>query len=182
MKTTLTALLISASLPAAAFAQATYDPAQPVMAQPAAQDPALTGQAAAPSVDASLTASVDPESTVPPEVKQIQDTWAVIKYQTPEADQEAAITALAAQAHQVTQALGGKPEAKVWEAIVLSTKAGIAGGVGALDDIRTAKNLLEDVIASAPDTLHGSAYTSLGTLYYKAPMWPVSFGDNAKAI
>ena len=27
----------------------------------------------------------------------------------------------------------------------------------------------------------GSAYTSLGTLYFKAPSWPISFGDDKKA-
>lgn len=173
MKTILTALLAFTALPVAAVAQ-TASVSQPDVAT-------LAGQTAAPSVDATLAASVDPSSKVPPEVKQIQDKWAVIKYQTAESEQEAAITALADEAHQVTKTLGGKPEAEVWEAIVLSTKAGIAGGVGALEDIRAAKTLLEHVIATAPDTLNGSAYTSLGTLYYKAPAWPVSFGDNAKA-
>lgn len=37
------------------------------------------------------------------------------------------------------------------------------------------------MVAVKPDTLHGSAYTSLGSLYYKAPAWPISFGDNKKA-
>ena len=29
--------------------------------------------------------------------------------------------------------------------------------------------------------LDGSAYNSLGVLYYKVPGWPVGFGDKAKA-
>jgi Tfp pilus assembly protein PilF len=32
-----------------------------------------------------------------------------------------------------------------------------------------------------PNALQGSAYTSLGTLYFKVPGWPVGFGDDDKA-
>ena len=32
-----------------------------------------------------------------------------------------------------------------------------------------------------PNALEGSAYTSLGSLYYKVPAWPIGFGDNGKA-
>jgi tetratricopeptide (TPR) repeat protein len=31
------------------------------------------------------------------------------------------------------------------------------------------------------NVLDGSAYNSLGVLYYKVPGWPVGFGDKAKA-
>ncbi len=32
-----------------------------------------------------------------------------------------------------------------------------------------------------PQALQGSAYTSLGSLYYQVPGWPVGFGDDDKA-
>jgi len=32
-----------------------------------------------------------------------------------------------------------------------------------------------------PAALRGSAYTSLGALYYKVPGWPIGFGDHDKA-
>ena len=32
-----------------------------------------------------------------------------------------------------------------------------------------------------PAALRGSAYTSLGALYYKVPGWPIGFGDRDKA-
>ena len=32
-----------------------------------------------------------------------------------------------------------------------------------------------------PNAMSGSAYTSLGTLYYSVPGWPVGFGDSDKA-
>jgi len=32
-----------------------------------------------------------------------------------------------------------------------------------------------------PNALNGSIYTSLGSLYYKVPGWPIGFGDKKKA-
>ncbi len=46
--------------------------------------------------------------------------------------------------------------------------------------MKEAKGLFEEVIAQEPNTLEGSALTSLGTLYYKVPGWPVAFGDKEK--
>lgn len=47
--------------------------------------------------------------------------------------------------------------------------------------MKEAKVLLEQVIEKAPETLDGSAYTSLGSLYYQVPGWPIGFGDDDKA-
>ena len=47
--------------------------------------------------------------------------------------------------------------------------------------VKESKALLEKVIDSAPKTLDGSAYTSLGSLYYKVPGWPIGFGDDEVA-
>ncbi|MDW1892551.1 hypothetical protein R7O12_25450, partial [Vibrio sp. Vb1574] len=58
---------------------------------------------------------------------------------------------------------------------------GAQGGLGALSLAKEAKSLLEGVIATSPQTLDGSAYTSLGSLYYKVPGWPIGFGDDDKA-
>src|SRR5690606_2049518 len=73
------------------------------------------------------------------------------------------------------------PELKVWLAINKSSLAGVKGGLGALSLVKEAKLLYEEVIDPAPNTLDGSAFTSLGTLYYKVPGWPVAFGDDVKA-
>ena len=40
---------------------------------------------------------------------------------------------------------------------------------------------IEQVTATVPAVLDGSIYTSLGSLYAKAPGWPLSFGDRKKA-
>ena len=36
-------------------------------------------------------------------------------------------------------------------------------------------------MALDPNALSGSAYASLGSLYYQVPGWPIGFGDNEKA-
>ncbi|WP_343231049.1 tetratricopeptide repeat protein [Variovorax sp. WS11] len=41
--------------------------------------------------------------------------------------------------------------------------------------------MYEEAIRINGDVLDGSAYNSLGVLYYKVPGWPVGFGDKAKA-
>jgi len=40
---------------------------------------------------------------------------------------------------------------------------------------------LEKALSLDDKALDGSAYTSLGTLYYSVPGWPVGFGDDDKA-
>lgn len=114
-------------------------------------------------------------------VRPIQDTWADIKYHTPEKQQAERYHSLAQQAHRLSESLGGRPEPLIWEAIVLSSEAGAEGGLGALSLAKEAKRLLESAIKLDDKALSGSAYTSLGTLYAKVPGWPIGFGDKTKA-
>ena len=69
----------------------------------------------------------------------------------------------------------------IWSAIVKSTWAGAKGGLGALGLVKEAKAKLELALKQDPKALDGSAYTSLGSLYYQVPGWPVGFGDDEKA-
>ncbi|MCF5879317.1 tetratricopeptide repeat protein, partial [Aeromonas veronii] len=55
------------------------------------------------------------------------------------------------------------------------------GGGGALGLVKEAKAKLELALKQDPKVLDGSAYTSLGSLYYQVPGWPVGFGDDEKA-
>jgi tetratricopeptide (TPR) repeat protein len=115
-------------------------------------------------------------------LKELQDEWARIKYQTPgEASQGRAIEQLSLRAAEFARAYPSSPEIKVWQAIIIATKAGINGGLGALGDAKEAKALLEQVEKAAPETLDGSVFTSLASLYYKVPGWPIGFGDDEKA-
>ncbi|HSG93105.1 MAG TPA: hypothetical protein VK999_05275, partial [Methylotenera sp.] len=69
----------------------------------------------------------------------------------------------------------------IWRGIIHSSYAGIKGGMGALSLAKTAKADLEAALKLDDKALDGSAYTTLGTLYFKVPGWPLGFGDDDKA-
>lgn len=115
------------------------------------------------------------------DVQQLQTRWADIKYQLPQAEQEKAFELLLSEAETLRNANPDKPAYLIWEGIIRSTYAGAKGGLGALEQVKLARKLFEQSIAIAPDALAGSAYTSLGSLYYQVPGWPVGFGDDKKA-
>ncbi|OUM00976.1 hypothetical protein A8M77_18500 [Variovorax sp. JS1663] len=114
-------------------------------------------------------------------IVQLQGDWEQIRYKTPPAERERRFEALAAQARKVSEANPGRSEPLVWEGIIVSSWAGEKGGLGALGLVKQAKALYEEAIRIDGDVLDGSAYNSLGVLYYKVPGWPVGFGDKAKA-
>ena len=114
-------------------------------------------------------------------VTELQRDWEVVRYQTPAAEREKRFEALAAKAHKVSETFAGRSEPLVWEGIIVSSWAGEKGGLGALGLVKQAKGLYEQVLQIDPKALDGSAYNSLGVLYYKVPGWPLGFGDKAKA-
>jgi tetratricopeptide (TPR) repeat protein len=114
-------------------------------------------------------------------IADLQHEWEVIRYQSPPAEREKRFEALAAKAHSVSEANPGRAEPLVWEGIIVSSWAGEKGGLGALGLVKQAKGLYESAIAINGKVLDGSAYNSLGVLYYKVPGWPVGFGDKDKA-
>jgi tetratricopeptide (TPR) repeat protein len=114
-------------------------------------------------------------------VQVLQRDWEVIRYQTPPAEKARRFEALSAKAHQVVQTFPEHSEPLVWEGIVLSSWAGERGGLGALSLVKEAKSVYEKAISMNGQALEGSAYASLGVLYYKVPGWPLGFGDKAKA-
>lgn len=114
-------------------------------------------------------------------VINLQHEWEVIKYQTANVEREKRYEALAAKAHQVSESYPGRGEPLIWEGIITASWAGDKGGLGALGLVKQAKALYESAIRIDGNVLDGSAYTSLGVLYYKVPGWPVSFGDKDKA-
>lgn len=110
----------------------------------------------------------------------LQGRWAEINYQLPEKQREEAFAKLAAEAATMVR---NEPAAElmIWRGIILSTYAGAKGGLGALDLVKQAKASLEQAIEQNPQALDGSAYTSLGALYYQVPGWPIGFGDDEQA-
>ena len=114
-------------------------------------------------------------------VTELQRDWEVIRYQTPAAEREKRFEALAGKAHQLSATYPGRSEPLVWEGIVVSSWAGERGGLGALSLVKQAKAVYEQAIQIDGKALDGSAYNSLGVLYYKVPGWPLGFGDKDKA-
>jgi tetratricopeptide (TPR) repeat protein len=115
------------------------------------------------------------------QLERIQGRWAEINYQTPAAQRESAFADLAQQAERAIAAEPQAAELRIWKGIVLSTWAGAKGGLGALDLVKQAKTELEQALKLDAKALDGSAYTSLGSLYYQVPGWPLAFGDDEKA-
>ncbi|MFG0722357.1 tetratricopeptide repeat protein [Pseudomonas sp. GLN_6] len=115
------------------------------------------------------------------QLQNLQDRWAEINYQLPKEQREKAFASLSKQAQQAVAAEPNAAELQIWNGIILSTYAGAKGGLGALGLVKEAKASLEQGLALDPKALSGSAYTSLGSLYYQVPGWPVGFGDDEKA-
>lgn len=115
------------------------------------------------------------------DVAHLQQSWEQVKYQTPAPRQEQGFERLVAESEQVLVRNPNSADVLIWHAIIESTYAGVKGGLGALKYVKDAKKKLEQALAINPAALSGSAYTSLGSLYYQVPGWPIGFGDDAKA-
>ena len=113
-------------------------------------------------------------------IAKLQRDWATIYYKTPEKDKEAAFEKLVKEAHEVSAAHPGRAEALIWEGIITSTLAKYQSTFSAGGTAKAARDLLLAAEKIDPNALHGSALTSLGSLYYKVPRF-VSFGDHGKA-
>lgn len=131
----------------------------------------------------SISAQTQPvQDSVMEQIATLQNEWARIKYQMPDEDaQLSAIHTLEENAAKVTASYPNRAEPKIWEAIILSTEAGIVKGMSALPKVKQAKELLEAAERIDTNALEGSAHTSLGSLYYQVPGWPVGFGDDEEA-
>lgn len=118
---------------------------------------------------------------LPHEIVRIQTEWARINYKLPEKDQEGAFKTLAEQARAAAEKLPGRAEPLIWEGIVLAGYAKARGGLSALGLAEKSRDRLLEAERIDPNALAGSVYTSLGSLHYKVPGWPIGFGDRKKA-
>ena len=116
----------------------------------------------------------------------IQRAWAVANYQLPDKEKEAAFAKVVADTERLVSANPTRPEPKIWEAISRAGYAGAMGGVksmfSAMPQVKQARDLLLEAEKIDPNVLNGSALTTLGSLYYMVPGWPVGFGNDDKAV
>lgn len=114
-------------------------------------------------------------------IHYLQKAWAIANYETPEDNLEAVFETLTKEATKAVAAYPNKAEPLVWKAIIISSDAGKNGGFGALGKVKAARKLLLQAEKIDPTVLNGSIYTSLGSLYYQVPGWPIGFGDDDQA-
>lgn len=124
------------------------------------------------------SASADPLNEA---ILDLQTAWAQANYQMPEAQLEPVFEGLTRRARAVVEHFPGRAEPLVWEAIIISSDAGKNGGLGALGKVKQARKLLLEAEKIDAGVLDGSIYTSLGSLYYQVPGWPIGFGDDEQA-
>lgn len=121
------------------------------------------------------------EPDVEEAVHQLQQRWAEIHYQLPDDAQAKAFETLEHEADGYLTRYPEAAELHIWAGIVRSTEAGATSGLGALSLVKSARDDLETALDLDPAALEGSAYVSLGALYYQVPGWPLAFGDDDKA-
>ncbi len=116
------------------------------------------------------------------QVKHINDEWARIKYQMKgRANQYDQIDALSKQAAIVTTHYPGRAEPLLWQGIVNSEEAAMAGTFSKMGYASSARDILEKARAINPKAANGGVLMSLGVLYYKVPGFPIGFGSSGKA-
>jgi tetratricopeptide (TPR) repeat protein len=126
--------------------------------------------------------SISPTAFAEATVQDLQHGWAIANYKSVDDNIKPSFIRLIEQAESAVAANPDDPELLIWQGIIKSTYAGKAGAMGgALGFLKAARASLEKAIEIDDMAMAGSAYTSLGALYYQVPGWPISFGNNKKA-
>jgi Tfp pilus assembly protein PilF len=114
-------------------------------------------------------------------LQSIESEWASIYYRMPKPKRGPEYCRLLDKAITLSRQHPKNAEPIIWEAIVKASNADHQDAVSALKAIHEARDLLHKAIVINPQAMSGSAYVTLGTLYYMAPKWPIGFGDEATA-
>lgn len=100
-------------------------------------------------------------------------------------DQEKQMASLAQRAGKIAEQYEDIPDPIVWLGIITSEQASMANDNGspikALGLAKRARDLLEKVEKTNPETMDAGAPTTLGLLYDRVPGFPIGFGDKARA-
>ncbi len=120
-------------------------------------------------------------NTLDTAIHDLQTQWAIANYETAEPNLDKAFETLTLKAEQTVEQFPDKAEPLIWNAIIVSSDAGKSGGLSALGKVKDARKLLLQAEKINPEALNGSIYTSLGSLYYQVPGWPLGFGDDDEA-
>mgnify|MGYP005810091539 CR=1 FL=1 len=108
--------------------------------------------------------------------------WSEIGHLVPPDGREAAYDALLNDVDALVRAHPERAEPLAWKGIVLAAAARADGGLAALDRAKTARDLLLMALHLDDHALNGAIQAALGQLYYRAPRWPLGFGDQDTAL
>lgn len=132
----------------------------------------------------SSTAAAAVATTPEQAVRTLQQQWAVANYQRQGKERVKAFEALAEQAREAAKRFPDRAGVLTWDAICLATYAGSLQGLSQLRAIGLAKEARDRLLEAEvldPSGFGGSIPTSLGSLYFQVPGWPLGFGDDEKA-
>jgi len=120
------------------------------------------------------------------ELLRLARDWEHVKLQVSDRDdQEKQMASLAQRAGQIAKQYENIPDPIVWVGIITSEQASLANDNGspikALQFAKRARDLLEEVEKTSPETMDAGAPTTLGVLYDRVPGFPIGFGDKARA-
>ena len=127
-----------------------------------------------------IAASGQSTSEIPQEAIRLQKEWARVNYDVPDDERADAMSDLVLSCDEMSPEVMAV-ETVIWCGIVRSTYAGLASPFSAMKYAKAARQDFETAIEVDGEALSGSAYTSLGTLYFKVPGWPVGFGSDDEA-
>jgi tetratricopeptide (TPR) repeat protein len=117
----------------------------------------------------------------PTSALQLQQAWDHANFEIKDKKQrKEALETLADTARQAMAQSSNDAAVYTWAGIIISTYAGEAG-LSALKLVKEARSCFEQALNLDEQGTNGSAYTSLGSLYYQVPGWPLSFGNDKKA-
>lgn len=102
-------------------------------------------------------------------LNNIESEWASIYYSTQKQKQGAAYRHLLDKTIDLSKRYPDDAEPIFWQAVIKATYADHQDAFSALKAIHEARDLLIKAIEINPETMDGSAYVTLGTLYYLAP-------------
>lgn len=111
----------------------------------------------------------------------LQEAWQEAYYLAPDGEKADRLEVLLGSAEQLRRDFPNRPESWIVHAILLCVYTGVSWGFDALSNIEQARQLLLKAKEMDPKAMDGSAYVTLGALYYQVPGWPISFGDNHMA-
>lgn len=119
--------------------------------------------------------------SLPLEVGELRAAWDEANFVLHGDTQKKTMLELVERCTPLLEKLPEDQSALTWCGIVKSSYAGHAGALSAMKYAKAARSDLEAALELGEGEMAGAAKTSLGTLYFKVPGWPIGFGDEDKA-